>query len=320
MTTAADVAKILDAKKSGYGYLAKCPAHPDNHPSLWFSDTVCSENPEGKLRFTCFVGCHYSAVRAALDIDRRGKTSTPEIRHIKTGTNKPDAFGEMVRRNKSKKAQEKLLKVWDNAKPIVPNSIGWNYLVLFRKVLRPDEPVPAIMRETVLKYYDQDGNYVNDFAAIVTRLDHLDGTLATIHRTYLRPDGMGKAPVVPAKKLMSAPNGTNGAAIHLYEPQVFEGNVVLGIAEGIETALAARILSGCPVWAAWSSSGLAKVNLPNNITHLIIFQDNDKAGRKAASDLKRRLLQERPEIKTLIKAPVHSNDWADVLSRQPEAI
>ena len=71
-----------------------------------------------------------------------------------------------------------------------------------------------------------------------------------IHRTYLLDDGSGKAP--PGKKMLGA---VGGGSVRL-SPLGDAGH--LGIAEGIETALAAQAIFGIPTWAALSADGLRR--------------------------------------------------------------
>lgn len=315
-----EIAKQLNAKKSGVGWMACCPAHKDDHPSLWFSDTQTPKNPLGKLRFQCKKGCDYREIRSALGIIG-GAELTPEQRakRINAEPVVEDTLGLMVRKRKIK-------RLWDKSIPIVEGSPVWNYLRNIRKVLKPSTQIPAVMREIPdLGYYESQNDdfvCVGRFPAIITRLDDINGNMVTIHRTYLALDGSGKAPVEKAKKLMQSPvdGCTDGAAIKLFRPVSFvesisdleSKRVILGLSEGIESALAAYTLTGIPTWAAWSASGLVKVDLPPEVTDLILFGDNDPAGRKAINDLLERLKEESPTIRVVIKLPqTPGADWAD---------
>ena len=58
--TAAQIARELGGKRSGAGYVAKCPAHDDQNPSLSLSDSG------GQLLVYCHAGCEQRAVVDAL--------------------------------------------------------------------------------------------------------------------------------------------------------------------------------------------------------------------------------------------------------------
>jgi phage/plasmid primase-like uncharacterized protein len=98
-----------------------------------------------------------------------------------------------------------------------------------------------------------------------------------IHRTYLRPDGTGKAPVEPAKKTLGP---IAGGAVRLAEP-----GPVLALAEGIETALAFMTGSGLPTWAVLSAGNMARLVLPPLplAAEIVIAADNDPPGLAAAN-------------------------------------
>jgi putative DNA primase/helicase len=85
-----------------------------------------------------------------------------------------------------------------------------------------------------------------------------DGTLVTVHRTYVDLQGH-KAAVACPKKVMApqTPGCMRGAAI-----QLFPATTVLAVTEGIETALAIHRLSGWPTWSCISAGGLEQVALP----------------------------------------------------------
>lgn len=145
--------------------------------------------------------------------------------------------------------------------------------------------------------------------AMLARISDEEGRLVSLHRTYLRPDG-AKAPVAAQKKLAKGSLGTG--LIRLFAPQDS-----LGIAEGIETALAARALSSIPVWSAVSVGGYARLrNLPAGVGRLVIFGDRDEsfAGQKGAYELAERIGREHPGVRVEVRLPPSAGaDWNDVL-------
>lgn len=133
-----------------------------------------------------------------------------------------------------------------------------------------------------------------------------DGTRAPgIHRTFLLDDGSAKAPA--GKKMLGT---VKDAAVRLFAMPI-DGH--LGVAEGIETALAAHALFGMPVWAALSADGLARFLWPEGTTRITIYADAGDAGRQAAAALSDRLNQ--ANIANEIVLPIHGDDFNDDLIR-----
>lgn len=126
-----------------------------------------------------------------------------------------------------------------------------------------------------------------------------------IHRTYLLDDGSGNA---PAGKKMLGP--VAGGSVRLW-PMPDDGH--LGIAEGIETALAAQAIFAIPTWAALSADGLRKWEWPPDIRRLTIFADAGDAGKQAADALADRL--KAAGVTSTIVAPLHGDDFNDDLRR-----
>ncbi len=91
-----------------------------------------------------------------------------------------------------------------------------------------------------------------------------------MHRTFLRPDGSGKAVVEPAKMLLGG-----AGSIRLVD----EVTIGLGIAEGIETALSVvQHAAWSPVWAAGSAAGIEAFPELQGIDALTVFVDSDDGG------------------------------------------
>jgi len=138
---------------------------------------------------------------------------------------------------------------------------------------------------------------------MVAQLQSPTGDFVTLHVTYLQHDGSGKAPVAAQKKILSTPQkgATKGGAIRLFDP--VDG--VLGVAEGIETALSLHLLSAIPVWAAYSADNLARLVLPEGLKELMIGVDIDEShkGEITAEALACRVLKEDPGIRVSCVQP-----------------
>lgn len=101
------------------------------------------------------------------------------------------------------------------------------------------------------------------------------GKFVGIHRTYLKPDGSGKADVRAAKKMLGA---THGGYVRLYDPVLG----TLAIAEGIETALSIRMaMPNMGVWAALTLGNLG-APLPTSVREVILCADADNKDPRAA--------------------------------------
>ncbi|NOX73477.1 MAG: P-loop ATPase [Alphaproteobacteria bacterium] len=132
----------------------------------------------------------------------------------------------------------------------------------------------------------------------------IDGSpVGGIHRTFLLEDGSGKAPA--GKKMLGT---IADAAVRLFPlPEDWH----LGVAEGIETALAAHVIFGTPVWAALSADGLARFKWPEGTRHVTIYADAGDAGRQAAATLSDRL--NIADIPNRIVTPRNGDDFNDDL-------
>jgi len=132
------------------------------------------------------------------------------------------------------------------------------------------------------------------------------------HRTFLRPDGSGKADIEPAKAMLG---GTQGGAVRLSD-----GPSRLVAAEGIESALSllCGLVDGpATIWAALSTSGLRGLRLPPVAGRLIIAADGDPAGREAAHALAERAHALGWQVGIL--DPGDGYDFNDILTRKAVA-
>lgn len=114
--------------------------------------------------------------------------------------------------------------------------------------------------------------------ALIAAVTDGAGALQGVHRTWLAPDGRGKAAVETQRRAMGH---LLGNAVRLTPCDDF-----LVVGEGIETMLSVREAApGLPVWAALSSGHLGAVLLPEGLRRLYIAIDRDPAGQYAAERL-----------------------------------
>lgn len=155
----------------------------------------------------------------------------------------------------------------------------------------------------------RDGTETRHFPAMLAKMTAPDGRPTIIHRTYLTTEGT-KPDSIEQRKLMPG-TVARGSAIRLAEPAG-----ALGIAEGIETALAASKLHTVPVWAALTEGLLQAWEPPLEVENIIIFGDNDSnfVGQSAAYTLAKRLTRDGKSVE--VQIPASAKDWNDVLEQK----
>ena len=131
-------------------------------------------------------------------------------------------------------------------------------------------------------YYRRDGSPPTETRpAMIAAVTDLSGAITGAHRTWLAPDGFGKAPVDTPRRAMG---NLLGHAVRFGA-----AGDVLAVGEGIETMLTLRFaLPAMPMAAALSANHLAAVLLPLTLRRLYIARDADPAGDMALAALTER--------------------------------
>ena len=210
-------------------------------------------------------------------------------------------------------ARQLMREVYAQTVPVQPGDLVHRYL----ESRRIDEMIyPASLRfGAALR--DGEGGVRPCMVAMVGVYGEMDDRgrqrYASMHRTFLRPDGGGKADMQSPRKMMPG-ELPDGACVMLSR---WTHSGAIGIAEGIETAMSASAIFGIPVWAAISSAGLAKWSPPPDAEEVVIFADNDKkfGGQAAAYALAHRLAVRRGGVSVQVPT-VAGEDWADVHMRK----
>lgn len=188
-------------------------------------------------------------------------------------------------------------KIWGETIP-APGTVAEKYLRSRSITI----PIPECIRFHPQLKHSPSGAH---WPAMVTEVVGLSGGFKAIHRTYLRPDGNGKAPVEPDKMTL----GPIGGGCARLSP--VSAKLVIG--EGIETTLSAMQLSGLPGWAALSTGGMKGLLLPSEVESVVIAADVDEKGwgEKAAKIAARRFALEGRTV--AIARPDAGKDFNDVL-------
>lgn len=198
-----------------------------------------------------------------------------------------------------------LRDLWTSSQPVQPGDVVDRYLTA-RGV--GEAVYPKALRTCLRCRFDK-GAYHPAMLAVVS---DPDGKPVQLHRTYL---GDGRKLDVPEPRKLTPGKVPPGSAIRLSDP-----SPVLGIAEGIETALAASHRFDVPVWAAISSGLLSQWEPPPGTEEVLVFGDSDDkfGGQKAAYALAHRLATQGNGLRVAVHLPEHlGKDWADYVGRRP---
>jgi putative DNA primase/helicase len=181
------------------------------------------------------------------------------------------------------------------------------HLYLCRRLRAESIVVPECIQFHPALPYRHGGEVAGIWPAMVAPIVGIDGKVRALHRTYLTSEGEKADVPGPAKKLSPAAGPLSGASIRLHEPRAG----LLGISEGIETALAASCASRVPTVAAYCAGALAGFLWPSGVQRIVIFADADKAGCEAADGLRARALARHVQCEVLMPS-TDGSDWADV--------
>jgi hypothetical protein len=202
--------------------------------------------------------------------------------------------------------RERMHALWDAAHTVAPADPVALYLM--RRGLGGVWPLPICLRCHPALSYWHEGAAIGTYPAMLAAFQDASGEVVGIHQTFLTSVGC-KADVPSVKKMAPTAGLLVGGSIALAEP----ANGVIGIAEGIETALAARLGSGIPAVAAYSAACLAAYQWPADVNRLVVLADHDAngTGQAAAHKLQRRAQAAGVAVQVMTPTTPGA-DWADV--------
>jgi hypothetical protein len=156
---------------------------------------------------------------------------------------------------------------------------------------------------------DDAGNLLPPLPAMLALVEHIKRGPVAVHCTYLLADGSGKAEVQKQKAIFGP---TAGGAVRFGTPCTGQW---LAVGEGVETTLSVAMACAMPAWAALSAGGIKNLNLPPDVTNVVICSDHDATGvgERAARDAAARWLAEGRRVR-IAMPPDTGTDFNDVLN------
>jgi len=291
----AAMAEALRLKRSGQHYRGPCPVHGGGK-----SPFALGAGEGGRLLVHCHAGCDPARILAAIRA-RFGAAVDPMTAAAPRATKlRPPP----APRDWSPVAES----LWAQGEAL-PGTLAETYLAA-RGV--PPE-IAAAAHD--LRFLAAEG--FGPFPCLMARItDCVTARPISLHFTRLAMDGTAKAPV-ERPKLLLAGHRKQGGCIRLSpDDDVTTG---LGLAEGIETALAVmHRLDWRPVWATVDAGNMARFPLLDGIEALTLFADHDAAGLNAAQACARRWREAGRQA--LIATPTEEGfDFADLNQEEERA-
>ena len=259
------VSRYTKLKREGTKHKGCCPVHKEKTPSFYVF-------PEGK--FHCF-GC--GANGDAIDFVRLTENlsfidaidSLSGARSERWTQPKPDA----PRATPARDAHAR-------EKGIVAARIQW----------RRGRQITGTLAQTYLasRGIKTDGNpslrFISDYLfapgvvlpAMLAAIADENRAITAVQFTLLDPSGLKKASTATPRRV------GKGGVLGTGAVRLAPATDVLGLAEGVETALSAAQIFRVPVWATIGAGRMPTIAIPPSVRTLIVFADNDEPGTKAA--------------------------------------
>jgi hypothetical protein len=285
------IGETLALKRTGKHWTAPCPFHADRTPSFHAYDD----------HYHCF-GCGVHGDVFDWLEERRGLSFRNAIEYLGGNREAPGQPPHPAPMRPVERAPDETM--------LRRREMAWTLWT--EAVDPPGTPVERYLgargvrlpNADVLRFHPRCPREGGKLPAMVARMSEpITDEFRGVHRTFLKPDGSGKADV-PKQKMMLGGSGI----IQLVD--LHEIGVGLGLAEGIETALSvSQTIGWGPVWAAGSASTIRTFPFMRQTT-LNVFSDGDAVGLAAARECAARWVAAGTEV--FVHLPPAGLDWNDV--------
>ncbi|WP_216333567.1 toprim domain-containing protein [Rhizobium sp. X9] len=198
---------------------------------------------------------------------------------------------------------EPLLSRWGNASDTLP--VDRPAAERARRLFRMTQPLAGTLADAYLRergilrasihaalrfhpscyYRDLATGQTSSYPALIAAVTDAAGAITGLHRTWLDPNGDGKAKVDDPRRALG---GLLDNGVRFCFP-VNAPTPVLAAGEGVETMLSlSHVMPGMPMVAALTANHLAAFNFPSGCRRIYIAADADAAGRHGIEGLSRR--------------------------------
>jgi putative DNA primase/helicase len=283
------------AVRVGHDWRCDCPVHGGRSLTL-------ADGHDGKLLVKCWGGCEWGDI-------------FPELRSlgllaggpVDVSPERADEF-RRKREAEAKREMEQLRRRIAAARDLYRHSkdATGTPVEAWLRTRGITGPVPPALR-FLLHCPHRNGKY---YPAMVAPIVNVVGEQIAIHKTFLRPDGSGKAGLAKEEQRETC-GPMKGGAVRLAP---YRAGAELLIGEGIESTLSAMRLFGLPGWAAICAIGIEALELPDDVRRIVIAADNDLSGvgQRAALSACERWATEGRSVRILLP-PSPGGDFNDVL-------
>jgi len=286
MTTAAEIASQLSLTETAKGYTGFCP-------SCSYETGFSVVDKNGRTLVHCHAGgCTQQELIQALREWGLWEDTAPES--VEFPVDNPIAQPSSTWKANSAEAA---LAIWERAQ-----SAEGTVVETYLRARGYLGAIPISLRYVTGRHpSDQQSHPLMLAAAVLSGNPNIVG----VHRTFLRADGSGKAPIKPEKMSLGDVRGA-GTPLAQVGPK-------LAVSEGIETGLSVQQATGIPTVAALSAAGVQTLVLPAVVQEVFIAADPDRAGMQAAQSAARRWHAEGRSVR--IVRPPDDVDFNDLARR-----
>lgn len=300
VTLSSVVSRFVVLRRVGGEWVGRCPIHEERTGSFYVNDD--------KGHFWCFgCGAHGNAIDILMHLQHMGFVEA--VTYLNGGTDDfTPALEDQHRRAFSRTPEDSdgsriraARAMWQDAVP-APGTLAETYLRRRNITI----PVPPSIRFAPALYRVETSR---ETSALIAAVQDSTGRICAVQRIWLTADGSKDEPLATAKK-SRGPLRDGAVRLGLC-------GEVLGVAEGLETALAAQQIHGHTVWAALGGERMRKIALPPMVRRVVIYADNGEAGESLAEKASATYREQGIESvgQEVVVSPPEKcyKDWNDVL-------